>query len=340
MGKFGIGLKLFRKTFASASKCKEINLVNNKANKALKTFILNNEKAGCYTEIEAKTLERLENPYLKKFYETKSETPDPIAIKQCMARGGIYISENGDLYYKSTSSMSKKFKVIMRKPFELLNKVNHKAFKRRIARGKYNRNFIQFKPAETVEDAIKFGIDNGLTRRFRGVDINNQSDLELLNTINKALCNVHNKTGGRSIMPRLISIKNAKKSLDGLPACASYSTIMDILSVNRTKKISPFTIYHEMGHANHALNTDLLKILRISEIIARGGKEAKVTSRFCYDNELCTLIRTNMRDYAASSPAEFVADFFAHKIEGTPIHSNKLANAYEALKGPKIIGLG
>lgn len=45
-----------------------------------------------------------------------------------------------------------------------------------------------------------------------------------------------------------------------------------------------------------------------------------------------------MREYAASSPAEFVADVFAYKIKGDRI-DNKLQQAYEALKGPNIIDI-
>lgn len=337
MGTYDIGINLLRRTFPSVSR-REINLVNNKE---LKTFLFNNEKNCNYTSIQIKTLKSFENPYKKKFYETIHESFRPDAISRAMSgESYYYMTENGKLYYKSPkNSSSKKYKVILlNKMFQLLNKANHSNFKRKIAKGKYNRNSIQFKTSETVEDAIKFAQDNGLARRIRGVNKNNQSDLELLNTINEALCNVHNKTGGRSIMPNAIFIKNNLKTADGFKARASYSGIMDFLQVSREEKLSLFTIYHEMGHANHALNTDILKMTRIAEIIARGGKNAKITSRFCEDDELQALIRGNMREYATSSPAEFVADVFAHKIKGDRI-DNKLQQAYEALKGPNIIDI-
>lgn len=336
MGKYDIGINLLRKTFTLVSK-RSKKLVNNQE---LKTFILNNEKNGRYTLIEAKTLESFENPYIKKFYETIHEPFRPDSIQKAMlGEYRYYVTENGHLYYKSPkNSTSKKFKIIMKKPFQLVSKARHKAFKRKIANGKYNSNPIQFKPAETIEDAIKFAQDNGLARNIRGINKNSQSDLELLNKINEALCNVHKKTGGRSIMPRTISIKNTLKSADGMNANAAYSDIMDILQVNRNGKITPFTIYHGMGHANHALNTDFLEMARIAEIIARGGKNAKVTSRFCGDDKLQSLIRANMREYATTSPAEFVADAFAHQIEGHTL-PKKLQQAYEALNGAKVIGI-
>lgn len=135
--------------------------------------------------------------HTKKFYETIHEPFSPDAISRAISGEDYYIIENGKLYYKSPkNSTSKKYKVILlKKMFQLINKANHSDFKRKIAKGKYNRNPIQFKTLETVEDAIKFAHDNGLARRIRGVNKNNQSDLELLNTINEALCNVHNKTG-------------------------------------------------------------------------------------------------------------------------------------------------
>ena len=332
-----IGINLLRKTFPFVSK-RGKKLINNEK---LKTFIISNEKNGHYASIEAKALKSFENPYLKDFYETRPEPFRPDCIQRAMSgEFRYYVTENGRLYYKvPKNSTSKKFKIIMKKPFQLVTKARHKKFKRKIAKGKFNSNFINFKPSESVEGAIKFAQDNGLARNIRGINSESQSDLELLNKINEALCNIHNKTGGRSIMPRTIQIKNALKSADGMEAVAAYTDVMDILQVNRNAKISLFTIYHEMGHANHALNTDFLKMSRIDEIIARGGKNAKVTHRFCGDNELKSLIRANMRDYATTSPAEFVADAFAHKIEGHTL-SYKLQQAYEALNSPKIIGIG
>lgn len=334
MGKFDIGINLLRRTFSSASR-REINLANNKE---LKKFIFNNGKNGNYTSIELKTLKSCENPYKEKFYGVIPESSRDDAIQR--AKSGdllYYITKNGDLYYKSPkNSSSKTFKVILGKSLKLINKANHNAFKRKISNGKYNSNPIIFEPAKTVEDAIKFAKNNGLAKRFMGVNKDNQSDLELLNTINKALCNVHNKTGGRSIMPGLISIKNNMKTADGYDAVAAYTNILDILRVNRNQKLSLFTIYHEMGHANHALNTDLTKMARIEEIIALGGTNAKVTSRFCNDPELQGLIQKYMRSYASSSPAEFVADAFANMVEGNHLHY-KLHQAYDALKGAQII---
>lgn len=282
----------------------------------------------------------IENPYNKKFYETLPETINPESVqKATTGEFSYYVTENGRLFYKKKPKVSAKriFKKIVIKPFELENKLYHARFKRRLASGKYNSSPIQFQKAETVEEAVKFGKEQGLYRRIIGIKKGCQLDLNTLNTLNESLCNVHNRTGGRSIMPRCVSFKNAKKSADGREASAAYSNIGDRLTISRVQELKPFTIYHEMGHANHALNTDFTKMMRIEEIMARGGKNAKVTSRFRGDDELQELIFNNMRQYAMTSPAEFVADTFAHKIAGDIKIPHQLEQAYEALKGANIV---
>lgn len=270
-----------------------------------------------------------------------TETIDKTIVRRAKkGEYNYYVTENGKLFYKKPKvSAKRKFGKILMKPLELENKLYHARFKKRLAQGKYNSSPIPFKKAETLEDAVKFGKTQGLYRRIKGLNPENQADLKLLNKINESLCTVHNRTGGRSIMPRKLYIKNTMKSSDGLTGIASYTATNDILTVSRTWdwKRFPKTIYHEMGHANHALNTDIRKMMRIEEIIARSGKNAKITSRFKADAELQELIFKNMREYSMSSPAEFVADIFALKIaRDTKIH-HKLEQAYEALNGPNIV---
>ncbi len=307
----------------------------------LQKFLAGNVKNNSYTEISNEMLMSFKNPYNKKFYETLPETINPVSVQK--ARTGEYsyyaTEKNGRLFYKKPKNSrlaAQKFKVIAKAPFKLADKISHSRFKRRLASGKYNSSPVQFKKSETVEEAVKFGKEQGLYRKIIGLK-EGKADLKTLNTLNESLCNVHNRTGGRSIMPRAVIFQNAKKSADGLCAVAAYSDILDQLYILRVQELKPFTVYHEMGHANHALNTDFLKMSRITEIVARGGKNAKVTSRFTSDDELQELIFKHMGQYAMSSPAEFVADTFAHKIAGDIKIPHKLEQAYQALKGPNIV---
>ena len=218
---------------------------------------------------------------------------------------------------------------------EKIDKIRHKKFQQRLAKGEYNSEPIQFQRADNVKDAMKFAKKHKLVRYFRGVDKNSNADLELLNRVNEALCNIHNKTKGKSIMPSSVRICETLKSADNIPASAGYSLYGGKLFIPRNNTdLQLSTIYHEMGHANHFINVDAKHYSRLGEIAYNGG-DKRITEAFLADNELQSLIKNRLRDYAASSPAEFVADMFSALMQGKKMPI-KLHEAYRALKGPSI----
>ena len=58
---------------------------------------------------------------------------------------------------------------------------------------------IDFKPAQTIEEAIQFGKDNLKIKKYKGFT---ENDLEVLNFINEGFTNVSNKLKGTIRLPK------------------------------------------------------------------------------------------------------------------------------------------
>lgn len=68
---------------------------------------------------------------------------------------------------------------------------------------------IDFKPAQTIEEAIQFGKDNLKIKKYKGFT---ENDLEVLNFINEGFTNVSNKLKGTIRLPKSIKYKDLKDS--------------------------------------------------------------------------------------------------------------------------------
>lgn len=245
--------------------------------------------------------------------------------------------ENGLMFFKPSEPIKKlnKCQKFLKDYYVKLYQKRSKKFLEKLDKGIYNRSPIVYKRADTIEETIKFAKQNGLFRKIRGIDKNNPNDLELVNTLVESLCKVHNKTEGRSIMPRSIIVKDALKSADGYRANAAYQYEIGRMLISRETILNPFTVYHELGHANHALYKNLSNLSRKNEIIARsttGVEDCNVLENFLEDKVLQNLIRKELREYSATSPAEFVADVFANWVAGKNL-SKELLLANKALGG-------
>lgn len=68
---------------------------------------------------------------------------------------------------------------------------------------------IDFKPAQTIEEAIQFGKDNLKIKKYKGFT---ENDLEVLNFINEGFTNVSNKLKGTIRLPKSIKYKDLEDS--------------------------------------------------------------------------------------------------------------------------------
>ena len=82
-----------------------------------------------------------------------------------------------------------------------------------LAKGKFSQakqlaENINFKKAETVEDAIKFGQENLGIKNYSGFET---ADLDVLNWINEGLVNVSNKLKGKAKLPKKILYESSDR---------------------------------------------------------------------------------------------------------------------------------
>ena len=221
--------------------------------------------------------------------------------------------------------------------FKKLSNIAKSAFKKRIERGRYNKAHIKFEEAETLQEAIRFGKRNGLYRRMRDVE---SWDLAQVNELNRALTIVHNKTKGRARMPVGVLFRDELISSDGMHCAARYTNMGDRLVLSRMcphDRISK-TVFHELGHAQHGLNTDIAKLGRLQEIYNNGISNTSMTEAFLSEVELNNMIAKTFGENYASSPAEFVAEYFAQKMLGKKIPV-QLKDLYDVLTSKPILNM-
>ena len=305
-------------------------------NTLLSAFIKDCEQP--YVPENIKTLFKgVDNPYVNRFYSRPKCNSVHIETLEMLKNDfkNYYNSEGFLVFHEKKLPMIKKIGSKL-KQFEkqcliASEQKRIKQFKKNQAIGNYNSNPIKYFTFTTTKEAVKILKQNGFTKYVRGVRKDNPQDLEILNLLNESLCDIHNLTKGRSYMPKKIIIVDEIKSADGKYALASYSPIDGTLKVQRKYTFGKDTIYHEIGHANHSLNTDILTMAREGECKARGEHDARITYNFMQEHELQNLIYKYMREYA-QTPAEFCADHFKYVILGTPL-PKQLHKANEALQG-------
>ena len=218
-----------------------------------------------------------------------------------------------------------------------------------LAKGKFSKaiqlaEHIDFKPAKTMDEAIKFAKEN------LGVKLQIGDNVEIANFLNETFVNISNKMNGKAVLPQKVKIE-ALVSQDGIKSAASYSSDgcmtlcpeflevgeiakkrgISIKALAQQKKVENVffhIIYHEVGHANHK---DFLRMGRLSQLKARGIKDTHLTDEFLQsvkDNKIvkdffeqygCGEYLPDGTVYALSSPSEFVAETFAVKMAGKSV---------------------
>ena len=99
-----------------------------------------------------------------------------------------------------------------------------------LAKGKFSQakqlaENINFKKAETVEEAIKFGQENLGIKKYSGFET---ADLDVLNWVNEGLVNVSNKLKGKAKLPKKILYESSDRN-----CLASVTTDKKKLTVNK-----------------------------------------------------------------------------------------------------------
>ena len=217
---------------------------------------------------------------------------------------------------------------------------------------------IDFKEAKNMDEAIKFAQENF------GIKLDLGDNLFAANFINESCVNVSNKMKGKAYFPKKIkfgNINNNSKAVGG------YDHISNVLVVNETnshggwnfykafnetlkskqnyleysKQLQKLdiannmreTIYHELGHCNHAaICKDYHKMGKLKEL---GFVVDKSITKEFLNTKSIQETASKVSDYAKESPAEFIAETFAGLIEGKT-YSNDVMALYKKYGGPVI----
>lgn len=239
-----------------------------------------------------------------------------------------------------------------------------------IAKGKFKQakqlaEHINFTEAKSMEDAAKFA------KETLGVKLNIGNNLDFANFLNESFVKLSNSMKGKIRLPKKVELNPMIKSQDDLACDAMmfkngtmqlgqiFQKIIDMATRNhislkqvlalcaknleRDKNAFQRMIFHEVGHLNHKNFTNMG---RLSELKARGIKDTHVTKQFLQDVKDNKIVKdflgkntsNELADgtiYGLSSPAEFVAETFSLKVQGTPI-PKEVETLYQKYGGPKV----
>lgn len=218
---------------------------------------------------------------------------------------------------------------------------------------------IEFKEAKTMDDAIKFAKENF------GIELDLGDNLFTANLVNESCVNVSNAMRGKAYFPKKIKFGTVNSSR----AAGGYDNISNIIVINnknsgwgtdfyeifnktlktknsyleyseqlKSNKNTIFNdmyeiIYHELGHCNHkAICKDFEKMGKLKEVEERLISDKSIINEFLNDK---TIQKTTgkVSEYSKESPAEFVAEVFARRMQGKTFSDDIMA-LYKKYGGP------
>jgi len=181
-----------------------------------------------------------------------------------------------------------------------------------------NVSFVQSKsPSELKKMAKRLGVKIKFGSRLSEID------LIKYNNILEILTAIHNRSKGRIKLPKIITMDNFGLGIKG------YAGIRGI-KLNKMSFDSE-TIFHEIGHVNHFERGRIAYLDGLLEFEKAGIKTSEIEN-FYKNPKLKQEITKNIGEYATTSPAEFVAEVFAHKMKGEPVPPH-LQQLYAKFKG-------
>ncbi len=125
-----------------------------------------------------------------------------------------------------------------------------------------------------------------------------------INNVNRCLCDIYNMNKGKILSPPVIELyKNWRQRYSGM-----YGS--GVISLNTAYNMFP-VLAHEIAHYNHEkVSSNYIKMGKKSEIINSGLTDFSIYNKFISNKSALKSIKKEIRGYACSSPAEFVACAF------------------------------
>lgn len=217
---------------------------------------------------------------------------------------------------------------------------------------------VEFKEAKTMDDAIKFAKENF------GIKLDLGDNLFAANLVNESCANVSNAMRGKAYFPKKIKFGAVNSSR----AAGGYDNISNIIVIgnkntdwgivyeffNKTLKTKNSyleyseqlksnqntifndmyeIIYHELGHCNHkAICKNFEKMGKLKEVEYMLISDKSIINEFL-NNKAIQKTAGKVSEYSKESPAEFVAEVFARRIQGK-IFSDDIMALYKKYGGP------
>lgn len=183
---------------------------------------------------------------------------------------------------------------------------------------------VPFQCSNSPDGVVQMGKKLGI-KIFRK-NIKNAGDIKQFNTVLSVFADAYNKSKGRIIMPKKLSLE-VLKDLDG------EASFFGKIRLNRcsSDKMLEYNACHELGHINHYGRTNLAA-LGTPEQALEFGLDSSKAKEFAENKKVCRDIRKSVSIYAATSPCEFVAETFAFLLGGVQIPKH-LLKRYAQYKG-------
>lgn len=208
-----------------------------------------------------------------------------------------------------------------------LFKVQKSSYMREMNKVLKNRAFfreIPFQQSNCPDGIVQMAKKLGI--KIPAKTIQSAEDVEKYNTVLSVLADAHNKSKGRIIMPKKVSLQD----LDSVSGEANRAGRMNLNRMLSGEDLE-HTVCHELGHINHykRANTDMLGTPKEALEL---NLDASKAEEFSKNSRLRMDIRDNISLYASTEPAEFVAETFAYLLGGVPIPKH-LLQRYAQYKG-------
>lgn len=184
---------------------------------------------------------------------------------------------------------------------------------------KANRwNFLDVKPhlGKSMDDLRAWAKELGIAK-INIKDFNGHDDIKKFQKVLESLTSAYNKSKGRLIMPRKITLLNMGGTR--VDANVTVSGAVEINKLYSGEQLAD-SIMHELGHINHH-----------SRILAKGDFDLDKTLNFAQQMQ----IRPILGDYAITDSSEFVAEAFAAMMRGEKLPP-EIMRLYARYKGPSV----
>lgn len=155
-------------------------------------------------------------------------------------------------------------------------------------------------------------------------------DISRLSDALESMIKFQNANNGRIKLPKFLGLSDRLAGEAG----AIDSFALTIKRSGYLRGNMDDIVFHELGHINHHVRTNIHKIGKPEEL-SRFGYKSYITDEFLNNSDLQWTIGAELGQYAKKSPAEFVAEVYKKLAKGEYV-PDELMTRYKMYNGPEI----